>query len=190
MQDNKDETIGLLHTNKPKPDIKILKRHKQESRSKPEERHLSKSHYDGQTSVPFSASSTTRNVGREMDEALLTNSVTGITLIPNVVEVSPEKKKSENTLELPFKYFIIVLHMIWIVLGKLIIKFIPHHIPEKITFSQEKTVLKYAVLALICPPGAVYFKKGFSKHLLLNIILTFCLYLPGLLQAMYVVYHN
>ncbi len=42
------------------------------------------------------------------------------------------------------------------------------------------------IVAIILPPLAVFFKRGLSMVLLVNIILTLIFYLPGLIHALWV----
>jgi uncharacterized membrane protein YqaE (UPF0057 family) len=43
------------------------------------------------------------------------------------------------------------------------------------------------ILAILLPPVAVFLKKGAGKSLIINIILTICFVLPGVIHALLVV---
>ncbi|WP_206208157.1 YqaE/Pmp3 family membrane protein [Wenyingzhuangia fucanilytica] len=43
------------------------------------------------------------------------------------------------------------------------------------------------VLAILLPPLAVYLKRGVDKHLLINIVLCFVFYFPGIIHSLWVV---
>jgi uncharacterized membrane protein YqaE (UPF0057 family) len=47
--------------------------------------------------------------------------------------------------------------------------------------------LLLVVIAILLPPLAVGLKAGIGFHLLLNIILTLLVYVPGLLHALWIV---
>jgi len=51
--------------------------------------------------------------------------------------------------------------------------------------KQNKILL--IILAIILPPLAVYLKKGVKKDFWINILLTICFYLPGIIHALYLV---
>lgn len=51
--------------------------------------------------------------------------------------------------------------------------------------SEQKLLL--VIIAILLPPLAVGLKEGIGLHLLLNIVLTLFLYLPGLLHAIYLI---
>lgn len=53
--------------------------------------------------------------------------------------------------------------------------------------TNETNKLLLIIIAILIPPLAVGLKMGIGGHLILNIILTLLLYLPGLLHALYVV---
>ncbi|GAA6169890.1 YqaE/Pmp3 family membrane protein [Sessilibacter corallicola] len=48
----------------------------------------------------------------------------------------------------------------------------------------NKTVL--VILAILIPPLAVFFKSGVGKDLLINILLCFVFYIPGIIHAIWV----
>ena len=41
------------------------------------------------------------------------------------------------------------------------------------------------ILALLLPPVAVFLKKGVGKDLIINIVLCFIFYLPGIVHALW-----
>ncbi|WNO08926.1 YqaE/Pmp3 family membrane protein [Teredinibacter sp. KSP-S5-2] len=43
------------------------------------------------------------------------------------------------------------------------------------------------VLAILLPPLAVFLKNGIGKHFLINIILCFLMYFPGIIHAVWLV---
>ena len=43
------------------------------------------------------------------------------------------------------------------------------------------------LVAILIPPLAVFLKRGFGKDLLINIILTILLFVPGVIHAIWVV---
>ncbi|MFH2057558.1 MAG: YqaE/Pmp3 family membrane protein [Pseudomonadota bacterium] len=43
------------------------------------------------------------------------------------------------------------------------------------------------VLAIFLPPLAVFLQAGIGMHLLINIILTICFFLPGSIHALWVI---
>ncbi|QSX37187.1 YqaE/Pmp3 family membrane protein [Shewanella sedimentimangrovi] len=47
--------------------------------------------------------------------------------------------------------------------------------------------LLLVIIALFLPPLAVFLKAGTGKDLLINIILCFAFYIPGILHALWVV---
>ncbi|MCD6116145.1 YqaE/Pmp3 family membrane protein [bacterium] len=51
--------------------------------------------------------------------------------------------------------------------------------------KQNKILL--IILAIILPPLAVYLKKGVKKDFWINILLTICFYLPGIIHALYLI---
>ena len=53
--------------------------------------------------------------------------------------------------------------------------------------AKKKVNILLIILAIILPPLAVYLKKGAGKELLLNIVLSICFYLPGIIHALYLV---
>ena len=50
--------------------------------------------------------------------------------------------------------------------------------------------LLLAIIAVLLPPLAVGLKAGIGFHLLLNIILTLIVYLPGLVHALWIVFRD
>jgi len=44
------------------------------------------------------------------------------------------------------------------------------------------------ILAIILPPLAVFLKRGAGKDLIINIILCFIFYLPGVIHALWIVF--
>lgn len=44
-----------------------------------------------------------------------------------------------------------------------------------------------AILAVLLPPLAVFLNNGAGKDLLINVVLCFFFYLPGILQALWLV---
>nr|CAD2174979.1 unnamed protein product [Meloidogyne enterolobii] len=44
------------------------------------------------------------------------------------------------------------------------------------------------ICAVIFPPLGVLVEKGCSIHLLINILLTICGYIPGIIHALYVIF--
>ena len=48
--------------------------------------------------------------------------------------------------------------------------------------------LLLVIIAILIPPLAVGLKKGIGGALILNIVLTLLLYLPGLLHALYCIF--
>jgi len=57
----------------------------------------------------------------------------------------------------------------------------------KLTASQKLKFLLMLYIALCFPFLVVYMKTGISKYLLLNLFLCFCFYIPGSIQALYMV---
>ena len=51
----------------------------------------------------------------------------------------------------------------------------------------ETNKLLMVIIAILLPPVAVGIKKGIGLALVINIILTFCLWLPGFIHALWVV---
>ncbi|WP_373083632.1 YqaE/Pmp3 family membrane protein [Zhongshania sp.] len=43
------------------------------------------------------------------------------------------------------------------------------------------------IFAIFLPPVGVFLQVGFGKHFWLNIILTLCGYLPGIIHAVYII---
>jgi uncharacterized membrane protein YqaE (UPF0057 family) len=42
------------------------------------------------------------------------------------------------------------------------------------------------ILAILLPPVAVYFKRGFGKDLIINIVLCLVLFFPGMIHAVWI----
>ena len=55
------------------------------------------------------------------------------------------------------------------------------------TKSEGTDKLFFVFLCLILPPGAVFFHRGLSGKLLLNLVLTLVFYAPGVVHALWVV---
>ncbi len=55
--------------------------------------------------------------------------------------------------------------------------------------SEESAMntLVLIILAILLPPVAVFLKSGVGKDLIINILLCFIFYLPGILHALWVV---
>ncbi|MDX9911953.1 MAG: YqaE/Pmp3 family membrane protein [Phycisphaerales bacterium] len=53
--------------------------------------------------------------------------------------------------------------------------------------DQSTNTLLLVIIAILIPPLAVFLKEGFGMSVILNIILTLLLFLPGLLHALWVV---
>ncbi|MGI2171893.1 YqaE/Pmp3 family membrane protein [Shewanella sp. MF05960] len=47
--------------------------------------------------------------------------------------------------------------------------------------------LLLVIIAILLPPLAVFLKKGLGKDLLINILLCFFFFIPGLIHALWVV---
>ncbi|MDF1692554.1 MAG: YqaE/Pmp3 family membrane protein [Zhongshania sp.] len=43
------------------------------------------------------------------------------------------------------------------------------------------------IFAIFLPPVGVFLQVGFGKHFWINIILTLCGYLPGIIHAVYII---
>ena len=43
------------------------------------------------------------------------------------------------------------------------------------------------IFAILLPPVGVFLQVGFGKHFWINIILTLCGYLPGIIHAVYII---
>lgn len=43
------------------------------------------------------------------------------------------------------------------------------------------------ILSVLFPPLGVFFRVGFGGHFWLNLLLTFCGYIPGLIHAIWVI---
>ncbi|MFC1570019.1 YqaE/Pmp3 family membrane protein [bacterium] len=51
--------------------------------------------------------------------------------------------------------------------------------------KQDKVLM--IILAIILPPLAVYLKKGVKKDFWINILLTICFIIPGIIHALIIV---
>lgn len=48
--------------------------------------------------------------------------------------------------------------------------------------------LLHVIIAILLPPVAVFLKKGAGMSLVISIVLTICLFFPGLIYALLVVF--
>lgn len=51
----------------------------------------------------------------------------------------------------------------------------------------ETNKLLMVIIAILLPPVAVWLKRGVGMHLILNIVLCFLFWLPGLIHALWIV---
>lgn len=47
-----------------------------------------------------------------------------------------------------------------------------------------------AILAVVFPPLGVFTQVGLTKHFWLNILLTFCGFIPGIVHAFYIIFRE
>jgi len=56
--------------------------------------------------------------------------------------------------------------------------------------KKEDRNLVAIILAIVLPPVGVAIKEGIGFQLLLNIVLTFMGYIPGIIHALYIILRN
>lgn len=61
----------------------------------------------------------------------------------------------------------------------------PHHTPQQ-SSSTFMDVIRI-ILAIILPPVGVLMQVGLGMHFWLNIVLTLCGYIPGLVHAVWII---
>lgn len=55
------------------------------------------------------------------------------------------------------------------------------------TISTDSNDLIKILIAVILPPLGIFLEVGMTKHFWINIILTICGYLPGIIHAVYII---
>lgn len=58
--------------------------------------------------------------------------------------------------------------------------------PEKITIGESMDLLRI-IIAILLPPLGVFMQVGFAGAFWLNILLTLCGYIPGIIHAVWVI---
>jgi uncharacterized membrane protein YqaE (UPF0057 family) len=53
--------------------------------------------------------------------------------------------------------------------------------------SRSNNQLIYVIIAILLPPVAVFLKKGIGGTFFLNILLTICFFIPGVIHALWVI---